>query len=192
MNFENEYSILGGKTGTLVPNIYNLAMLVGDKENNVYAVTVLKSSNSNQRFLDAKILLDIARNRSKKSESILTYKDLEGISGEVIQIKNNPLFWTNSSFEKLISFNSEKRVSPASLTKLMTAILLTESISNMQEKFKIIESDIVKGSGPRFFDGDILSFNEALFLMLLPSSNTVAKAVSRIIGKKLSSKLVIE
>lgn len=71
----------------------------------------------------------------------------------------------------------------------MTAIIMLENIQDLNEIFKIKLSDIVGGSGPIIFEGDEITYKDALFLMMLPSSNTIAKAVSRVIGHKLSDNI---
>ena len=55
----------------------------------------------------------------------------------------------------------------------------------MNETFEIRRVDLVGGSGNYFKEGDIISFEDALYLLLLPSSNVVAQALARTIGRKL-------
>jgi D-alanyl-D-alanine carboxypeptidase len=68
---------------------------------------------------------------------------------------------------------------------MMTALITLENVSNWYETFTIKSSDLVGGSGPTMYDGDQLSFMDALYLMMLPSSNITAKAMGRVIGHKI-------
>lgn len=182
---ESYYSILGCKTGTLAPNVFNTLMLLCDEDENVFLTTIMQSKTSSSRFMDVKKLVDVARKKMSDPQYIPT-EVFEAHSGCILQIKNNPLYWTNFPHKLLYSFNEDEVVPQASLTKIMTAIIMLENIQDLNEKFRINLSDIVGGSGPIIFEGDEITYTDALFLMMLPSSNTIAKAVSRVIGHKLS------
>lgn len=182
---ELSYSILGCKTGTLTPNVFNILMLVCDEDENVFLVSIMQSKTLSSRFMDVKKIIDVARKKMSDSKYKPT-EVFEACSGSILQIKNNPFYWTNSSHKILYSFNENVVIPQASLTKVMTAIIMLENIQDLNEIFKIKLSDIVGGSGPIIFEGDEITYKDALFLMMLPSSNTIAKAVSRVIGHKLS------
>lgn len=81
--------------------------------------------------------------------------------------------------------NEEEQHIPASLTKLMTALVVIEHMNDLDEVVTVTAGDISGGSGPMMYEGDQLSIKDALYLLLLSSSNTAAKIISRITGQKI-------
>ena len=73
---------------------------------------------------------------------------------------------------------------PYSMTKMMTAIIALD-YCKPDEIIVVQEDDLQRGSGPKFYDGDKLTMEEALIALMLPSSNTLAKAISRHVGEKI-------
>lgn len=76
-------------------------------------------------------------------------------------------------------------IRPASLTKILTVLVLLDNIKDLHESFVIKRSDLVGGSGPKMYEGDQLTYSDALYLMMLPSSNNTAKAIARVVGRKI-------
>lgn len=60
---ELSYSILGCKTGTLTPNVFNILMLVCDEDENVFLVSIMQSKTLSSRFMDVKKIIDVARKK---------------------------------------------------------------------------------------------------------------------------------
>lgn len=85
-------------------------------------------------------------------------------------------------FEK----NADEQVYPASVTKVMTAILMLENVTDLSKQVTVIEDDIAGGSGIEFKEGDNITLRDCLYLLMLPSSNTIANTVARIIGRKIA------
>ena len=50
------------------------------------------------------------------------------------------------------------------------------------------KADIIDGFAPVFFEGDELLFKDALYAMMMESSNTMANAIARTCGKMLRKK----
>ena len=83
--------------------------------------------------------------------------------------------------EVLFSQNSQAVLPIASLTKLMTAIVVVESRAPMDEMLQVTEEDIdtEKGSRSRLVVGTELSRGELLHLALMSSENRAAHALGR-------------
>ena len=62
---------------------------------------------------------------------------------------------------------------------------MLDFVSDINESFEIKASDITSGSGNYFYDGDIITYKEALHAMLLPSSNTTAEATATAVGHRI-------
>ena len=81
-------------------------------------------------------------------------------------------------------FNEHERFNPASTTKLLTAICAL-SVCNPERIVTIRKSDIQSGSGSRYSIGESFSMAEAVKIMLMESSNTLANAIARTCGRCL-------
>lgn len=75
---------------------------------------------------------------------------------------------------------------PASLTKIATAIclldLLNEFDLNLDFELTKTNDDASTGSGNNLSDGDIITCREALYNLMLPSSNVTANIIARTLG----------
>ncbi|ENO91203.1 peptidase S11 D-alanyl-D-alanine carboxypeptidase 1 [Thauera sp. 28] len=83
--------------------------------------------------------------------------------------------------EVLLERNGSAVVPIASITKLMTAIVVLEAGQSLSERLTITEGDIdrLKGTGSRLALGTTLSREEMLQLALMSSENRAASALAR-------------
>lgn len=181
---EEDYTFLGGKTGTVNAKKTNVMLLVADKANNLFLTTVMGATSSENRFVDAKKLVKMAQKKIQDPD-YQPKETLSAVSGSVMAIHGHPLFWTNALPPSTYGVNEQEQLTPVSLTKIMTALVLLEHISNLHETFTFKDSDLTRGSGPLMHAGDTISFLDALYLMLLPSSNSTATAVGRVVGRRM-------
>lgn len=87
-----------------------------------------------------------------------------------------------------LKHNETRAHIPASTTKTMTMLCALSLCSDLQKIIRLVPSDIRKGSGSTFRPGDRLTMEDALRIMMTESSNTMAEAVSRIVGRKLRNR----
>jgi D-alanyl-D-alanine carboxypeptidase (penicillin-binding protein 5/6) len=80
----------------------------------------------------------------------------------------------------LLAKNAAYRFAPASLIKLLTALLLLEE--DLQADVEIVARDCVMGSTMGLRPGDILTRMDLLYGLLLPSGNDAAHALARVCG----------
>ena len=64
-------------------------------------------------------------------------------------------------------------------------MVMLDYIKDIHETIEFVDSDIIGGSGAVFETGDIITYEDALFAMMLPSSNMAAQAVARSVGEKI-------
>lgn len=81
--------------------------------------------------------------------------------------------------------NASASQTPASTTKTVTMLCALRVTSDLQEVITLVSSDVSTGSGSTFASGDKLTLEEALRIMMMESSNTMAEAIGRVIGTKL-------
>lgn len=83
----------------------------------------------------------------------------------------------------IIEKNADKKVAPASLTKIMTALVVLQNESNLNRKMTISEEAIksIAGTGSStsgLMSGEELTVYEVLCCLLIPSGNDAANALA--------------
>ncbi|MGP9510831.1 D-alanyl-D-alanine carboxypeptidase family protein, partial [Halomonas sp. AOP43-D1-39] len=74
---------------------------------------------------------------------------------------------------------------PASMTKVLTTMVMLDNIADMGAEIEMIEGDQTSGSGNNIAPGDILTISDAIYNMMLPSSNVTTSVVARVVGGML-------
>lgn len=94
---------------------------------------------------------------------------------------NAALVVNQSTGQALYAKNSELALPIASITKLMTALVLVEALLPLDEKIRIGKEDVdhLKGTGSRLPLGASMTRDELLNLALIASENRAAAALSR-------------
>ena len=87
------------------------------------------------------------------------------------------------------SKNHDKRMYPASLTKMMTALAVTKLCDDYSEKITVSENAIkslygTSSSKAGILTGEIITVEQMLYLMLLPSGNDAAYALAEHFSNK--------
>ena len=109
-------------------------------------------------------------------------KDLYGQSVYAMELNSGLVL-----FEK----NPDKKMYPASLTKIMTFVVVVDNVSNLDEKlqfsYNAVNKDIDKNSTTIGASaGDVLSVIECLYCILLPSANDAANALAEYVAGNIS------
>lgn len=111
-------------------------------------------------------------------------EDIEGITA-----KNILLAETNTS-KILYEKNIDKKIYPASITKLLTAILVVENCE--LDEIVIVSENAVKSVPSGYVNanlqiGEELTVNDLLNVMLIPSANDAANALAEHVGGSIES-----
>ena len=180
---EDYYFLFGGKTGT-VDGQANLLAVVEGPDERLFAVIILGAEGN--RFDAARIALDAAMVKYYDKNADNSSLNVPAKSAAVCVIpNNNTLAYTDYNLNILYEKDIYTLRTPASITKVMTSICMLDFVSDINESFEIKASDITSGSGNYFYDGDIITYKEALHAMLLPSSNTTAEATATAVGHRI-------
>ena len=78
----------------------------------------------------------------------------------------------------LMDINGDVALPPASLTKLMTALLILEE-SNLQDQVTMIGADLIGGANMGAQAGESYTVEQLLWGLLIPSANEAAMALAR-------------
>ncbi|WP_168397159.1 D-alanyl-D-alanine carboxypeptidase family protein, partial [Acinetobacter indicus] len=132
-------------------------------------------------IIDGKIGDRIDEN-NRKIETLPTLPTITATSAGLVAIDSaGNADYSNLLFSKSVS----SYVSPASITKVMSAIVALESGMSLDSMLTTTTADIIAGSGNNLLEGDQITLLDALFNMMLPSSNTSANLVARSVGEFL-------
>lgn len=113
-----------------------------------------------------------------------SFGQLAGLHGtqDELDLKSSvALVMDQDTREVLFSKNDSAVLPIASLTKLMTGLIISEAKLPMDEMIVITQDDVdtEKGSGSRLRVGTVISRSEALHLALMSSENRAANALGR-------------
>ncbi|GAA0683879.1 D-alanyl-D-alanine carboxypeptidase family protein [Vreelandella titanicae] len=118
-------------------------------------------------------------------KSIGPTPDLAAKSAICLQLPHNSTGSDVIIYEK----DADKAMAPASIVKLMTAIVAIEMASNFQLpksfKLEMVPEDDVEGSGRNLHAGDRLSLGDSIANLLVPSSNVAANLIARTFGQMM-------
>lgn len=185
---EKHYTILGGKSGGILNETLNSVALLTDSQGELYLASVMGASGKTgktDRYEAMKLLIDTARLK-KEYPTYQPSEPFKAMAGSVIIMpKGHPHYYTYSPPKSIYSVNETKNIPPASVTKLINTLVVLDTIHNLNETFEIKQFDIIGGSGPKLYEGDVISFWDAFHFLFLLSANTIAKAFSRVVGHKI-------
>lgn len=99
---------------------------------------------------------------------------------------------TNPCSIFLYSHGGDTQFWAASTTKILTMLVTMNWISDLHDTITMTREDWTfgggqGGSGPEFFGGETLTYDDLMYCLMLPSSNATAEAFARIVGQKIYS-----
>lgn len=167
-------------------NIYDIDGNVAVIHNYKFVGVVLDATSETNRFLAMKQLFDIAKKKLSDSSYTPTSSEFSyATKGAVCICPEDPSMYENYSFDILFGENETVQSIPASTTKVLSLITGLPYVTSIKEKVTLVSGDIQTGSGNYFSAGDILTIEDLMYGMMLPSSNTCAMAFAHYCGKKI-------
>ncbi len=107
-----------------------------------------------------------------------SYPDDEGVI--LVDLTSGDVIYTQ---------NADQRFYPASTTKLMTALVTVEQVDNLSEQVTVGEEIASIGYDSSVADleqGEIYTYEELLYGLLLPSGNDAANVLAANVGRKIA------
>ena len=104
------------------------------------------------------------------------------LTQDTLNLKSSVAYVVDQQTNEVLYSKNDKAVLPiASLTKLMTGLVISEARLPMDESIAITQEDVdtEKGSGSRLRVGSVLTRGELLHLALMSSENRAAHALGR-------------
>lgn len=189
------FEIPGGKTGTLTEYAaYNLSVIakIPDSDD-LLACTVMyakeKNGQPNNRFLAAKQALEAAVAKYKNRD--LDISKTEVCADSVIVCVVPPLGADeyHAALDVLFEKNASDCKRPASMTKMLTAVIVSEYLTDPAERICVQQAvlDAIPDGfcGDELKAGDVITVKDALHAMMLPSSNAAAYVLANHVGHKI-------
>lgn len=154
------------------------------------AVSAAKPGASKRRVASARVLrqhrvkTSSGQSRNAAAPVRLSYGQLAGLdkTPDPLQLKSSVALVVDQSTNEVLLGKNEEAVLPiASLTKLMTGLVISEANLPMEEQITVTQDDVdtEKGSRSRLHVGAQLSRGELMHLALMSSENRAAHALGR-------------
>ena len=177
---EASYHIFGGKTGSW-SGTENLVVAAQTTKHGMVAGVIMDATSSAARFDAMKELLDVIDGTGSTVSSATA-----AIACAIPEY--NVFNYEGYVFDALYELNADEEIIPASTTKVITAMVALDYVTDIHNTIEFISSDAIGGSGAVFQAGDIITIEDALYAMLLPSSNMTAQALARTVGYNMLAK----
>ena len=158
------------------------AMPVGRKSK---ASAPVASARKHSRLSVAQAAIPRERQRvSKMALPVASFGSIAGLgaSSDALGLKSNAVFVVDQDTNEVLMSKNGSAVLPiASLTKLMTGLVITDAELPLDQQITILDDDVdmLKGSGSRLSVGTTLTRGELLHLALMSSENRAAHALGR-------------
>ena len=107
---------------------------------------------------------------------------VESLSRGVVTSAQGVLVMDADSNRVLYSKNPDRVLSAASLTKLLSAVVLNDLTPDWDAKLTITEQDRQNGNRPNFYPGDVFTLKQLLNIGLISSDNDAIAALVRSTG----------
>jgi len=160
-----------------IPNIGFADTTTSTLSKNVKQKVSLKKKNSS--FKKIKYKPSRKSLNARKAVSIINAADYDG-TGALILASSKALVINQNTNEVIYAKNTDTQTPIASLTKLMTAMVILDAELNLDEVIAISneDKDYLKGTSSRLPVGTQLTRNELLHLALIASENRAASALA--------------
>ena len=191
-DLDNYYHSLGRKGGSLMSSrtglyVYNLASIleIPGSEDRLAVVAMYApegNQHPNNRFRATKQIADIA---------MAKYKDPNADVSQMRVCCENAIAAVlpadEGEFTILYEKNADEKGRPMSISKVMTAVCVLDYVKDLSEKFTYHAFDTNIGGFyiSDYLPGDIVSYQDAFYALMLESSNVTAQALARSVGIKI-------
>lgn len=104
--------------------------------------------------------------------------------------KYNALSYQDIELNSVYSKNPSTKFYPASMSKMMTAMITLDFVSDLNEKVTMMQEDVDAFPTSNWYKNDILvgetlTIKDVLYIMMMSSSNSATEIISRVIGEKI-------
>lgn len=150
-----------------------------------FVTSVLYATSDIARFISTKIALIIAERKLLGLDTTFWEDRLPyyATNVSVTTLPEHPSMYRQQQPEPIYALNGDSSAVPASVTKVVSILTALPYITSIKNSYTITSDDIHSGSGNVFQAGDVVTVEDLLYAMMLPSSNTAAHALGHYVGK---------
>ena len=200
-DLDDHYRALGRKGGTLRSStknlfVYNLISVleIPDSSDQLLVVVMYAHGDNNtpeNRFRAAKQIADIAISKYKNPE--ITFSDTSVCCENAIAAVMPAGGGGYDDLRILYEKDADMPGRPMSVSKILTAICVLDHIDDRSQTITYHEYDTDIGGFyvKDYFAGDSVTYEDALYVMMLESSNVTAQALGRAVGEILNKKRTV-
>lgn len=185
-NLDGYYYLFGGKTGAIPDSGAYALVAACEVEGKIVVGAVGGAHGDTNRFVAMRQLMDIAKTIINGGTNAATVTAADYAACAVLP-NYNPNLYEQYPLEFLYSQGGDTEYICASNTKCLSMLVTLELCSDINQTIKFIASDAIGGTGAVFATGDIITYEDALYAAMLPSSNMAVQAVARTLGQKILS-----
>lgn len=164
--------LIGGKSGSW-DGIHKSHIFMCLIKNETYIITVMAGDRASFENI-YKIGLELCK--YAEGEPMGDY------CAQMTKLGGGFVIYNITKKKTLFCCNEHSEMVPASTTKVLTAICVLNSKIDLNKKITVNSLDITDGSGSIFYEGDTVTVLDALYIMMLESSNTMARTLARTVG----------
>ena len=196
-DLDDYYRVRGRKGGTLRSSaknlfVYNNIAVIDIPDSSDQLITVVMyaygdNNTSENRFRATKQVADIAISKYKNPE--MTISDTSVCCENAIAAVMPEGGVGYDDLRILYEKNADMPGRPMSVSKILTAICVLDHVDDLSQMITYHEYDTNIGGFyvKDYFDRDEVSYEDALYVLMLESSNVTAQALGRSVGEILNN-----
>ncbi len=191
----DEFEVVGGKSGTLTKyGAYNLSVIVKIPDSDDRLACTVMYANTNDcgeqnRFQATVEALRAALAKYRDRSCDVSKMSVCAKSAVVCLVPPLGADEYHAQLDILFEKNAGEILKPASMTKMLTSVIVSEFAKGLSEEVSVTKAvlDLIPSG---FFiedlqPGDVITVEDALHAMMLPSSNATAYVLANHIGHRL-------
>ena len=195
-DLDNYYRVLGKKGGSLISSakklfVYNLvSFLEIPGSDDVLAVVAMYAPGSNDspenRFLATRQIADIAMKRYGDPDADVSHMPVCCENGIAAVLPAGGK--TYDDLRILYEKEADEPGRPMSVSKVLTAMCVLDHVEDLKQTitYHLWDTNIAGFYVKDFFPDDEITYEDALYVMMLESSNVTAQALARSVGSCLN------
>ena len=191
---EQDYHILGGKTGTL-GNTRNLSVIleIPDSDDKLVVVALCADGQNNtgeSRYQAVKQIADLAL--AKYYDASLDNSDEDVCCASAFACLLPADGADRDNLTVLYEKDADTQRNPASITKVLTAVCALDILKALDTSitYKQFDISICPWNSGDFYPGDTMTLEHTLFALLLPSNDVTAFTIARSAGEVFLKEIV--
>lgn len=177
-------SLMSSRTGLYVYNLLSILEIPGSEDRLAAVVMYAQEGNQhpNNRFKATKQAADIAMAKYKDPNADVSAMPVCCENAIVAVLPAD-----GSDYKALYELNADEKGRPMSISKVLTAVCVLDIVKDLSEKMTYHEFDTNIGGFyiSDYLPGDIVTYQDALYALMLESSNVTAQALARSAGQTI-------